>query len=104
MNAARDMLEQTSFLCGRPISCKKICLTEHSDPSLGLRSSSCRYEVQEPEAGTSYLVSDPNNTLVVSSSSRIDSQDYESSTSNSANLADFGFESGSCFSGSVKRS
>lgn len=61
---------------------------ESGRPSLGIRSSSCRSVVQEPEAGTSYSldkVSDPNNTLVVCSSSGIDSQGYESSTSNSAN-------------------
>lgn len=61
---------------------------ESGRPSLGLRSSSCRSVVQEPEAGTSYFVdkvSDQNNTLVVCSSSGIDSQGYESSTSNSAN-------------------
>jgi hypothetical protein len=61
---------------------------ESGRPSLGLRSSSCRSVVQEPEAGTSYFmdkVSDQNNTLVVCSSSGLDSQGYESSTSNSAN-------------------
>ncbi|KAL0853272.1 hypothetical protein Bca101_058424 [Brassica carinata] len=55
---------------------------ESGRPSLGLRSSSCRSVVQEPEAGTSY---DQNNNMVVCSSSGLESQGYESSTSNSAN-------------------
>ncbi|ESQ29931.1 hypothetical protein EUTSA_v10011175mg [Eutrema salsugineum] len=61
---------------------------ESGRPSLGLRSSSCRSVVQEPEAGTSNFldkVSDQNNAVVVCSSSGLDSQGYESSTSNSAN-------------------
>ncbi|KAI9194919.1 hypothetical protein LWI28_010135 [Acer negundo] len=56
-------------------------------PSLALRSSSCRSVVQEPEAGTSIADKsyDQNNSLVVCSSSGLDSQGCESSTSNSAN-------------------
>uniref|UniRef100_A0A0D3BN77 Calpain-type cysteine protease DEK1 n=1 Tax=Brassica oleracea var. oleracea TaxID=109376 RepID=A0A0D3BN77_BRAOL len=51
---------------------------ESGRPSLG----SCRSVVQEPEAGTSY---DQNSNMVVCSSSGLESQGYESSTSNSAN-------------------
>lgn len=55
-------------------------------PSLVLRSSSCRSVVQETEAGTSGDKNfDHNNSLVVCSSSGLDSQGCESSTSNSAN-------------------
>lgn len=56
-------------------------------PSLALRSSSCRSVVQEPEVGT--LFTDKNvdhtNSLVVCSSSGLESQCYESSASASAN-------------------
>ncbi|KAF3551194.1 hypothetical protein DY000_02010624, partial [Brassica cretica] len=51
---------------------------ESGRPSLG----SCRSVVQEPEAGTSY---DQNSNMVACSSSGLESQGYESSTSNSAN-------------------
>lgn len=55
-------------------------------PSLALRSSSCRSVIQEPEAGTSGDKNfDHNNSLVVCSSSGLDSQCCESSTSTSAN-------------------
>lgn len=55
-------------------------------PSLAIRSSSCRSVIQEPEAGTSGDRNfDNNNSLVVCSSSGLDSQGCESSTSTSAN-------------------
>ena len=55
-------------------------------PSLALRSSSCRSVAQEPEAGGSNDKNvDHNSCLVVCSSSGLESQGYESSTSNSAN-------------------
>ena len=60
--------------------------TESGRPSLALRSSSCRSVVQEPEAGMSgdkFFYQ--NNSLVVCSSSGLDSQCCESSASNSAN-------------------
>ncbi|KAJ4822515.1 Calpain-type cysteine protease dek1 [Turnera subulata] len=59
---------------------------ESGRPSLALRSSSCRSVVQEPEAGTSGDKNlDQNNSLTVCSSSGLDSQGCESSTSTSAN-------------------
>lgn len=56
-------------------------------PSLAIRSSSCRSVVQELESGTSLVDKsyDQNSSLVVCSSSGIDSQGCESSRSNSAN-------------------
>lgn len=56
-------------------------------PSLVLRSSSCRSVIQEPEAGTSFIDKsyDQNNSLVICSSSGLDSQGCDSSTSTSAN-------------------
>ncbi|KAJ9153323.1 hypothetical protein P3X46_026773 [Hevea brasiliensis] len=55
-------------------------------PSLAMCSSSCRSVVQEPEAGTSGDKNfDHNNSLVVCSSSGLDSQGCESSSSTSAN-------------------
>ncbi|KAG6781829.1 hypothetical protein POTOM_014744 [Populus tomentosa] len=60
--------------------------TESGRPSLALRSSSCRSVVQEPEAGMSgdkFFYQ--NNSLMVCSSSGLDSQCCESSASNSAN-------------------
>ncbi|OMO61416.1 hypothetical protein CCACVL1_23541 [Corchorus capsularis] len=54
-------------------------------PSLALHSSSHRSVVQEHEAGTSDKILDHNNSLVTCSSSGLDSQGCESSTSTSAN-------------------
>ncbi|PHT97713.1 Calpain-type cysteine protease ADL1 [Capsicum chinense] len=56
-------------------------------PSLALRSSSCRSVVQEPEVGSSYVDRnlEHNNSLVVCSSSGLESQGGDSSTSTSAN-------------------
>ncbi|KAM3267082.1 hypothetical protein P3L10_004077 [Capsicum annuum] len=56
-------------------------------PSLALRSSSCRSVVQEPEVGSSYVERnlEHNSSLVVCSSSGLESQDGDSSTSTSAN-------------------
>ncbi|EXC34521.1 hypothetical protein L484_019118 [Morus notabilis] len=56
-------------------------------PSLALRSSSCRSVLQEQEVGSSLIDKnfDQNNSLVVCSSSGLESQGCESSTSNSAN-------------------
>lgn len=56
-------------------------------PSLALRSSSCRSVLQEQEVGTSLTDKnfDHNSSLVVCSSSGLESQGCESSTSNSAN-------------------
>ncbi|XP_044505430.1 calpain-type cysteine protease DEK1-like isoform X1 [Mangifera indica] len=56
-------------------------------PSIALRSSSCRSVIQEPEAGSSFAEKnyDQNNSLVVCSSSGLDSQGCGSSTSASAN-------------------
>ncbi|WCJ28805.1 calpain-type cysteine protease family [Euphorbia peplus] len=55
-------------------------------PSLVLHSSSCRSAVQEPETGTSGdKIVDRNNSWVVCSSSGLDSQGCDSSTSASAN-------------------
>lgn len=56
-------------------------------PSLALRSSSCRSVLQEQELGTSLTDKnfDHNSSLVVCSSSGLESQGCESSTSNSAN-------------------
>lgn len=56
-------------------------------PSLAIRSSSCRSVVQEPEVGTSYADRnfDPNCSLVVCSSSGLESQGCESNESTSAN-------------------
>lgn len=56
-------------------------------PSIALRSSSCRSVIQEPEVGTSFTDKncDQNSTLVVCSSSGLESQGCESSASNSAN-------------------
>lgn len=60
---------------------------ESGRPSLALRSSSCRSVIQEPEVGTSVTDKnlDHNNSLMVCSSSGLESQGCESSTSNSAN-------------------
>lgn len=60
---------------------------ESGRPSLALRSSSCRSVIQEPEVGTSFTDKnfDHNNSLMVCSSSGLESQGCESSTSNSAN-------------------
>ncbi|XP_031284367.1 calpain-type cysteine protease DEK1 [Pistacia vera] len=59
-------------------------------PSIALRSSSCRSVVQEPEAGTSFADKnyDQNNSLVVCSSSGLDSQGCESSTSANQQMLD----------------
>ncbi|PHT26974.1 Calpain-type cysteine protease DEK1 [Capsicum baccatum] len=56
-------------------------------PSLALRSSSCRSVVQEPEVGSSYVDRnlEHNSSLVVCSSSGLESQGGDSSTSASAN-------------------
>lgn len=56
-------------------------------PSLALRSSSCRSIIQEPDAAMSFVDKsfDQNSSLVVCSSSGLDSQGCESSTSTSAN-------------------
>ncbi|KAF3619789.1 hypothetical protein FXO37_33533 [Capsicum annuum] len=56
-------------------------------PSLDLRSSSCRSIVQEPEVGSSYVDRnlEHNSSLVVCSSSGLESQGSDSSTSTSAN-------------------
>ncbi|XP_065878809.1 calpain-type cysteine protease DEK1 [Euphorbia lathyris] len=55
-------------------------------PSLVLHSSSCRSVLQEPETGTSGDKNiDRNNSLVICSSSGLDSQGCDSSTSASAN-------------------
>lgn len=56
-------------------------------PSLALRSSSCRSGVQEPEVGSSYVDRnlEHNSSLVVCSSSGLESQGGDSSTSTSAN-------------------
>lgn len=56
-------------------------------PSLALRSSSCRSVVQEPEVGSSYVDRnlEHNSSLVVCSSSGLESQGGDSSTSTSAN-------------------
>ncbi|KAI3461898.1 hypothetical protein Pfo_018561 [Paulownia fortunei] len=58
-------------------------------PSFALRSSSCRSVVQETEIGPSYTDKsfDRNNSLLVCSSSGLESQGCESSASNSANQA-----------------
>ncbi|PON98045.1 Peptidase C2, calpain family [Trema orientale] len=54
-------------------------------PSLAMRSSSCRSVIQEPEVGTSFADKnfDHNNPLAVCSSSGLESQGCESSTSHS---------------------
>ncbi|PHT97723.1 hypothetical protein BC332_33388 [Capsicum chinense] len=56
-------------------------------PSLALRSSSCRSVVQEPEVGSSYVYRnlEHNSSLVVCSSSGLESQGGDFSTSTSAN-------------------
>ncbi|PHT74945.1 Aspartate carbamoyltransferase, chloroplastic [Capsicum annuum] len=56
-------------------------------PSLALRSSSCHLVVQEPEVGSSYVDRnlEHNSSLVVCSSSGLESQGGDSSTSTSAN-------------------
>ncbi|PHT97400.1 Calpain-type cysteine protease DEK1 [Capsicum chinense] len=56
-------------------------------PSLALRSSSCRLVVQEPEVGSLYVDKnlEHNSSLVVYSSSGLESQGGDSSTSTSAN-------------------
>ncbi|PHT57532.1 hypothetical protein T459_35497 [Capsicum annuum] len=56
-------------------------------PSLALRSSSFRSTVQEPEVGSSYVDRnlERNSSLVVCSSSGLESQGGDSSTSTSAN-------------------
>ncbi|KAF3644593.1 hypothetical protein FXO37_21375 [Capsicum annuum] len=56
-------------------------------PSLALRSSSCRLVVQDPEVGSSYVDRnlEHNSSLVVCSSSGLESQGGDSSTSTSAN-------------------
>ncbi|GAB4835104.1 Calpain-type cysteine protease dek1 [Ancistrocladus abbreviatus] len=56
-------------------------------PSLALRSSSCRSVVQDPDVGTSFAEKNfgHDNSLLVCSSSGLESQGYESSTSTSAN-------------------
>ncbi|KAK4492216.1 hypothetical protein RD792_003016 [Penstemon davidsonii] len=58
-------------------------------PSFALRSSSCRSVVQETEVGPSYTDKslEHNNSLVVCSSSGMESQGCESSASNSVNQA-----------------
>lgn len=55
-------------------------------PSFALRSSSCRSVVQEPEVGSSVIDKniEPTSSLVVCSSSGLESQGCESSASNSA--------------------
>ncbi|GAV75559.1 Peptidase_C2 domain-containing protein/Laminin_G_3 domain-containing protein [Cephalotus follicularis] len=66
---------------------------DSGSPSLAIRSSSCRSVVQEPEVGMSSAdkTYEHNNSLVVCSSSGLESQGCESSTSTSANqqLLDF---------------
>ncbi|PHT97499.1 hypothetical protein BC332_33575 [Capsicum chinense] len=56
-------------------------------PSLDLHSSSCHSIVQEPEVGSSYVDKnlEHNSSLVVCSSSGLESQGSDSSTSTSAN-------------------
>ncbi|KAG2675265.1 hypothetical protein I3843_13G154700 [Carya illinoinensis] len=56
-------------------------------PSLAFRSSSCRSVVQDPEVGTSFVDKniEPTSSLMVCSSSGLESQGCESSASNSAN-------------------
>nr|GMD14906.1 calpain-type cysteine protease DEK1 [Ipomoea batatas] len=55
-------------------------------PSLALRSSSCRSVVQEPEVGSSFVDKNfDHNSLLVCSSSGMESQGCESSASTSAN-------------------
>ncbi|XP_047260739.1 calpain-type cysteine protease DEK1-like, partial [Capsicum annuum] len=56
-------------------------------PSLALRSSSCRSVVQEPEVGSSYVYKnlEHNSSLVVCSSSGLESQGGDFSTSTSTN-------------------
>ncbi|KAM3327534.1 hypothetical protein P3S68_033926 [Capsicum galapagoense] len=56
-------------------------------PSLALRSSSCRSVVQEPEVGSSYVDRnlEHNSSLVICSSSGLECQGGDSSTSTSAN-------------------
>lgn len=58
-------------------------------PSLALHSSSCRSVIQEPEVGTSYpdKCFDHNSSLLVCSSSGLESQGCESSESTLANQA-----------------
>ncbi|EEF38998.1 calpain, putative [Ricinus communis] len=85
-----DANNWTNAVLCRTVSCHEGINSDNSidsgRPSLALRSSSCRSVVQEPEAGTSGDKHfDHNNSLVVCSSSGLDSQGCESSTSVSAN-------------------
>ncbi|KAK7399696.1 hypothetical protein VNO78_10885 [Psophocarpus tetragonolobus] len=79
-----NVLSQTASLLDGINSDKSI---DSGRSSLALHSSSCRSAVHEPEVGTlsddRHL--DHNNSLVVCSSSGLDSQGNDSSASNSAN-------------------
>lgn len=79
-----NVLSQTTSLLDGIISDKSI---DSGRSSIALHSSSCRSAVQDPEAGTSSDERnlDHNNSLVVCSSSGLDSQGNDSSASNSAN-------------------
>ncbi|XP_057954854.1 calpain-type cysteine protease DEK1 [Malania oleifera] len=77
-------------LCGTASSHEGINSEKSIDsgrPSLALHSSSCRSVVQEPEVGIPFADRnyDHNSSLVVCSSSGLESQGYESSSSTSAN-------------------
>ncbi|KAJ1405412.1 Peptidase C2, calpain, catalytic domain [Sesbania bispinosa] len=79
-----NVLSQTASLPDGINSDKSI---DSGRSSLALHSSSCRSAVPEPEVGTSSddRNLDHNNSLVVCSSSGLDSQGNDSSASNSAN-------------------
>ncbi|KAG5025284.1 hypothetical protein JHK86_021198 [Glycine max] len=79
-----NVLSQTTSLPDGINSDKSI---DSGRSSLALHSSSCRSVVHEPEVGTSSddRNLDHNNSLVVCSSSGLDSQGNDSSASNSAN-------------------
>lgn len=79
-----NVLSQTTSLPDGINSDKSI---DSGRSSLALHSSSCRSAVHEPEVGTSSddRNLDHNNSLVVCSSSGLDSQGNDSSASNSAN-------------------
>lgn len=79
-NAAHVTSDATSWNMVEAVTSEKSL--DSGSPSLAIRSSSCRSVVQEPEVGTSYA---DNCSLVVCSSSGLESQGCESNESTSVN-------------------
>ncbi|PKA55512.1 hypothetical protein AXF42_Ash006714 [Apostasia shenzhenica] len=76
----------TSNVLGRANSCHEVNVDKNLDsgrPSLALRSNSCRSVIQDTDAGTAFYDQhlDCNNSLVICSSSGLESQSCESNSS-----------------------